>query len=320
MNYFPFHIGDYAAHTAHLEPMEDLAYMRLLQQYYLREGPLPSDIQATAKLVRMRSMSADVESVLNEFFELTEAGWAHARCDAEIAKMQDKQEKARASGIASANARKAYAERVAKTKSTPVNENPTDVERSLADSVTDVQLPTPTPTPTPTPITIPGGGDAGAGDADIPRPPQKTAAVCIVLKSEGIGKVNPSHPTLAALLRDGADVGHFASVAKDCAARGKPDFAYVLATVKGQLADAKAAAEMAIFPAKRPAQAAPKHQSFATQDAVRGMLRWEEMTGQTHPDWHTVGGRPNQQTPAEIPAFDMGEVIEVQGAIGRITA
>ena len=38
MNYFPFNVGDYSVHTAHLEPMEDLAYRRLLDQYYLREG------------------------------------------------------------------------------------------------------------------------------------------------------------------------------------------------------------------------------------------------------------------------------------------
>lgn len=36
MNYFPFHVGDYAAHTAHLEPLEDLAYRRMLDAYYLR--------------------------------------------------------------------------------------------------------------------------------------------------------------------------------------------------------------------------------------------------------------------------------------------
>jgi uncharacterized protein YdaU (DUF1376 family) len=152
VNYFPFHIGDYSAHTGHLEPMEDLAYMRLLQQYYLREGPLPADIQATAKLVRMRSMADDVESVLREFFVLTDDGWTHARCDAEIAKMKDKQEKARASGLASANARKAYAERKSNPSSTSVDEKPTNVERTLTKDSTNVQLPTPTPTPTPTPV------------------------------------------------------------------------------------------------------------------------------------------------------------------------
>ena len=149
MNYFPFHLGDYAAHTGHLEPMEDLAYRRLLDQYYLRECPLPADIEATAKLVRMRSMKSDVEAVLREFFVLTDAGWRHARCDAEIEKMQDKQAKARASGIASANARKSYAERARQAKPTDAEEKPTNAERSLGDLSTDVQLPTPTPTPTP---------------------------------------------------------------------------------------------------------------------------------------------------------------------------
>lgn len=142
MNYYPFNVGDYAAHTGHLEPMEDLAYRRLLDQYYLREGPLPEDIEACAKLVRMRSMKADVESVLNEFFVLNDEGWTHRRCDAEIDRMQDKQAKARASAAASVNARRANAERSLKKQQT-------DVERSLPETQTDVELPTPTPTPTP---------------------------------------------------------------------------------------------------------------------------------------------------------------------------
>lgn len=144
MNYYPFHLGDYTAHTAHLEPMEDLAYRRLLDAYYLREQPLPADIQATAKLVRMRSMAADVESVLNEFFTLTEDGWRHSRCDAEIERMRDKQTKARASAQASVNARsqrqQANAERT-------LAKEATDVERTLPVLATDVELPTPTPTP-----------------------------------------------------------------------------------------------------------------------------------------------------------------------------
>ena len=115
----------------------------------MREEALPADIQATAKLVRMRSMAADVECVLREFFTLTESGWTHKRCDSEIAKMQDKQAKARASGIASANARKEFAERTSKAKPTDVEKQPTDVGRPLGELPTDAQLPTPTPTPTP---------------------------------------------------------------------------------------------------------------------------------------------------------------------------
>ena len=91
MNYYPFHLGDYASHTGHLEPMEDLAYRRMLDAYYLRETPLPAPVPDVARLVRMRQHITEVEAVLNEFFLLTSEGWRHSRCDEEIAKMQDKQ-------------------------------------------------------------------------------------------------------------------------------------------------------------------------------------------------------------------------------------
>ena len=35
MNYYPFHVGDYIAHTAHLHPLEDIAYRRMLDLYYM---------------------------------------------------------------------------------------------------------------------------------------------------------------------------------------------------------------------------------------------------------------------------------------------
>jgi len=68
LNYYPFHVGDYAAHTAHLEPMEDLAYRRMLDLYYLRECALPQEPAEVARLIRMRSNVAEVEAVLREFF------------------------------------------------------------------------------------------------------------------------------------------------------------------------------------------------------------------------------------------------------------
>jgi hypothetical protein len=118
-------------------------------------------------------------------------------------------------------------------------------------------------------------GETRAGEVH-PPPPQKTAAVCIVLKSEGIGKVNPSHPTLAALLQEGADVGHFASVARDCVARGKPNFTYVLAVVKGQMRDAAVlAAESLAKPRDSPRQA----ESFAERERRHKRDQWEGMTG-----------------------------------------
>jgi uncharacterized protein YdaU (DUF1376 family) len=96
MNFYPFHIGDYTSHTAHLELLEDLAYRRLLDLYYTSEKPLPSAAECS-RLIRMKNQLQEVESMLCEFFIETPAGWINTRADAEIAKMQDKRNKARAS-------------------------------------------------------------------------------------------------------------------------------------------------------------------------------------------------------------------------------
>ena len=87
MNYYPFHLGDYAAHTGHLEPMEDLAYRRLLDVYYMREGALPADPADVCDLIgaKTKAQREAVETVLIEFFEKTAAGWMHSRCEREIA-------------------------------------------------------------------------------------------------------------------------------------------------------------------------------------------------------------------------------------------
>ena len=88
MNYYPFHIGDYAVHTRHLSLMEDLAYRRLLDLYYSTETALPADISATASLIRMESIVPTVEAILREFFHVQADGrWLNKRCEREIAKI-----------------------------------------------------------------------------------------------------------------------------------------------------------------------------------------------------------------------------------------
>lgn len=144
MNYYPFHIGDYIAHTAHLDPIEDCAYRRLLDAYYLNEGPLPADASDVARKIRMKANAADVERVLNEFFTLTDDGWLHARCNDEISKMKEKQSKAKASAEASVRARQAKAGANVSNKKS--DEEAGD-ERTLNERSTDAELPTPTPTP-----------------------------------------------------------------------------------------------------------------------------------------------------------------------------
>jgi uncharacterized protein YdaU (DUF1376 family) len=48
MHYYQFNIGDYQSHTAHLTDMEDLAYRRLLDWYYLHELSIPLDLTEVA--------------------------------------------------------------------------------------------------------------------------------------------------------------------------------------------------------------------------------------------------------------------------------
>lgn len=96
MNFYPFHIGDYASATRHLTWLEDVAYRRLLDTYYVREGPLPCDKRQVYRLLLASSEDQRdaVDAVLAEFFVLSELGYAHKRCDLELAAAQDKSAKA----------------------------------------------------------------------------------------------------------------------------------------------------------------------------------------------------------------------------------
>lgn len=102
MNYVERHFGDWARDTAHLSMLEDGAYNRLVDLYYVREEPLPLDLSACCRLVRAVSKQEReaVRSVLAEFFVQAPEGWAHKRCDAEIERYRTKSGKARASANA----------------------------------------------------------------------------------------------------------------------------------------------------------------------------------------------------------------------------
>ena len=100
MHYFTFHPKDYMSKTNFLEPMEDLAYRRMLDYQYLNESPLPKDIDEIAMLINMRTHSESITTVLRYFFELTDDGYVNDRAEQEIAKYQEKSDKARKSANA----------------------------------------------------------------------------------------------------------------------------------------------------------------------------------------------------------------------------
>ena len=129
MHYYQFNIGDYASHTRHLSPMEDIAYRRMLDWYYLHERTLPPDPAEVARLISMNDRSTDVERVLQEFFEKCDYGWRNKRADEEIDAFKAKKEQASEAGKASGKSRKQGKR----------NGRSTDVERTFNGRSTDVE-------------------------------------------------------------------------------------------------------------------------------------------------------------------------------------
>ena len=119
MHYYTFHPKDYISKTHFLDPLEDIAYRRMLDYIYLNECHLPSDIDDIAKRINMRTHTDSIASVLSEFFELTDAGYMNDRAEQEIAKYQEKSEKARKS----ANARWKNKEKKADSDKEPCDSN-----------------------------------------------------------------------------------------------------------------------------------------------------------------------------------------------------
>ena len=144
MNFYPFHIGDYASATAHLSVLEDGIYRRLLDCYYTREAPIPAPLRQASRLVRAQSKDERqaVEDVLREFFIETPEGWRHSRCDEEIAAAREKGEESEARKANERERQKRHRERRAALFATlrehgqvPAFDTPTDTLQRMADAV-----------------------------------------------------------------------------------------------------------------------------------------------------------------------------------------
>ena len=144
MQHYQFHIGDYAQATAHLSPMEDLAYRRLLDLYYATEAPIPTDLSAVSRKIRLDP--TPVEQVLNEFFVMTPEGFTHHRCDKELESIYSKSEAARKSAEVrwerqrNANAMRTHTEGNA-IGMLPVTRNPLPIESTTLSGKPDPDQP-----------------------------------------------------------------------------------------------------------------------------------------------------------------------------------
>jgi uncharacterized protein YdaU (DUF1376 family) len=89
LNYYEHHIGDYLKDTAHLSLLEHGVYLRLLQVYYTREHGIPTAQAARLVGARTQEELEALETVLREFFDISEGGiWTQKRCEELIEKHQ----------------------------------------------------------------------------------------------------------------------------------------------------------------------------------------------------------------------------------------
>lgn len=250
VNYYQHHLGDYAAATVHLSWDEDAAYRRLIAAYYHQEAPIPADLKAACRLVRAATPSQReaVKTVLSEFFELGNDGWRQKRCDAEIARANDKQNKAKRSASARWSNRVPHSEGNANALHEP---KPDAMRTHSEGNAPNTQYPIPN-TKTGT-----GGGDSSVvapGETD-PRPPSEAddppptpslaGRACLACRGANVHDVNPAHPDLLRLLSAGVTPEEIGATAAECSGKGKARFAYVLATVERRRSEAAHAPQVA---------------------------------------------------------------------------
>ena len=85
MHYYKFNLADWVLDTAHLTLEEEAVYARLINLYYADEQPISQDTSKVIRRLRLTGHEATVDTILAEYFQLTDGAWRHKRCDREIA-------------------------------------------------------------------------------------------------------------------------------------------------------------------------------------------------------------------------------------------
>ena len=98
MHYYSFNIGDYIKSTRHLDPIEDLAYRRMLDLCYDSEKPLPKDAEKVARLIGLKNNLKETQAILSEYFKLTKNGYIQKRVQEELKRYSAKASAARENG------------------------------------------------------------------------------------------------------------------------------------------------------------------------------------------------------------------------------
>lgn len=215
MNFYKRYIGDIQRDTGHLSCAEMGVYDRLLDHYYATESALPADIDACCRIARAMNKEERkaVESILKQFFNLTENGYVQGRAEKEIEDAQPAMVSARLNGLKGGRPKK------------PVNETqnkPNGLSENNPSKTQGETSPEPEPDKpnelTHSVVTI------------TSIQPTLAASVCLALKQLGFIDINPSHPKLLAMLDAGATLDEFVNAAKTSRVK---KFVYVIGAVEG---------------------------------------------------------------------------------------
>jgi len=97
MHYFQYNIKDYRADAFQLTLIQHGAYKQLIDQYYLNESPLSLDLEVLFYdlLIRGDDEKKAIVFILEKFFDKTEVGYVHKRCNTVIQKYKAKSDQSR---------------------------------------------------------------------------------------------------------------------------------------------------------------------------------------------------------------------------------
>lgn len=140
MNFYPHHIKDFNHSTRHLTRVERSVYRDATEHYYVTEQPLTLDKNRLARklLCRTDEEIEALNNILEEFFDETDEGFYHERCDEEIEKYKSNISAKAKAGKASAEARRKRAAKKRARKTNPKEQKTTTDEQLLNSSSTPV--------------------------------------------------------------------------------------------------------------------------------------------------------------------------------------
>lgn len=253
MHFYKRNIGDYAKKTGRLTFIQHGAYTLLMDACYDRERFPTLDEAYEWTWAIADEEKAAVEFVLKRFFTLQDGRYIQNRVQEEVADYNGKALKNQQIAV----------EREAKRKQESTN-------RARV-----VHEPPPNHKPLTTnqePLTINQEPIKHTDTELAPTLPTQAGAVCVLLKSKGIGSTNPGNQKLKALLNAGASIGAF-DAAADIAKERKKGFEYVLGIVQKQIESSADLARQTSTSARQSSQVETAYQRSMRE-------RWEEATGQ----------------------------------------